>query len=108
MKIEFSFVDKADILLTKLIIRGRGVKNYRTIEVRVGLRSINIVYRRWQFCFKCDRCGLCCQNLSKSSLYGDLNDGTGVCRYFDRKSNLCKLQEQVDYTIYQQIMEIID
>lgn len=44
-------------------------------------------------CFKCDRCGLCCQNLGKSPLYADLDDGTGVCRFLDRKSNLCKIYE---------------
>lgn len=43
--------------------------------------------------FNCDKCGLCCQNLNKSELYNDLNDGTGVCVYFDKKSKLCMIYE---------------
>ena len=41
--------------------------------------------------FFCDKCGLCCQNLNKSSLYDDLNDGTGTCIYYDKHSKLCKI-----------------
>lgn len=43
--------------------------------------------------FKCDRCGLCCQNLSKTTLYDDLNDGTGVCRYYCVETHLCTIYE---------------
>lgn len=39
--------------------------------------------------FVCDRCGLCCENLHRSALYDDLNDGTGVCIYYDKKTHLC-------------------
>lgn len=41
--------------------------------------------------FQCDRCGLCCQNLNKSRLYNDLNDGTGVCRYYNELTKLCNI-----------------
>ena len=41
--------------------------------------------------FKCDCCGCCCQNLKKSPLYADLDDGTGVCKYFSRKTKLCTI-----------------
>lgn len=44
--------------------------------------------------FDCNRCGLCCQNLQRSHLYDDLNDGTGTCIYFDRETKLCKIYEQ--------------
>lgn len=43
--------------------------------------------------FKCDGCGQCCQNLQSSDIYDDLNDGTGVCIYFDRVTKLCKIYE---------------
>ena len=43
--------------------------------------------------FPCDCCGLCCQNLSFSSLYNDLNDGHGVCRYFNVSTNRCNIYE---------------
>lgn len=41
--------------------------------------------------FKCDKCGLCCQSLRSSNLYKDLDDGTGVCRYFDKDTRLCTI-----------------
>lgn len=41
--------------------------------------------------FKCDKCGLCCQNLDRSNYFNDLNDGTGTCIFFDKKTNLCKV-----------------
>ena len=44
--------------------------------------------------FPCDRCGLCCRNLSLSSLYSDLDDGHGVCRYFNAKTNKCNIYER--------------
>ena len=44
--------------------------------------------------FYCDKCGLCCQNLNRSSLYDDLNDGTGVCIYYDVKTHLCKIYDE--------------
>lgn len=37
--------------------------------------------------FNCDKCGLCCQNLNKSINADDLNDGTGVCVYYNKKVN---------------------
>lgn len=43
--------------------------------------------------FKCDKCGLCCQNLNLNKLYDDLNDGTGCCIYYDKKTKLCKIYD---------------
>lgn len=43
--------------------------------------------------FPCDRCGLCCENLAGILLYEDLDDGTGVCKYFDKGSRLCSIYE---------------
>ena len=44
--------------------------------------------------FKCEKCGLCCQNLNLNSLYDDLNDGTGVCIYYNRETRLCNIYEK--------------
>lgn len=41
--------------------------------------------------FICNKCGLCCQSLRSSELYKDLDDGTGVCRYFDKDTKLCTI-----------------
>ena len=41
--------------------------------------------------FECDKCGLCCQQLSKSELYSSLDRGDGVCRHFDETTKLCKI-----------------
>lgn len=43
--------------------------------------------------FVCDKCGLCCQNLDKNSLYKDLDDGTGVCIHYDKETHLCKIYD---------------
>ena len=70
--------------------------------------------------FPCDQCGLCCEHLAASALYQDLDDGTGTCRYFDRKTRLCTIygqrpqkcdvnggyvwfQEQMSYEEYRQM-----
>lgn len=40
--------------------------------------------------FNCDKCGLCCRSLKKfGELYADLDDGSGVCKFLDKTSNLC-------------------
>lgn len=44
--------------------------------------------------FRCDKCGLCCQNLNRSSLYDDLNDGNGVCVYYDKMTHLCRIYNE--------------
>jgi len=43
--------------------------------------------------FPCTKCGLCCKNLDKSSVYSYLNRGDGTCVNFDSASNLCKIYE---------------
>ena len=43
--------------------------------------------------FLCEKCGLCCQNLDKSDIYNDLNDGTGVCIYFEKETKLCTIYD---------------
>ncbi len=44
--------------------------------------------------FKCDKCGLCCRSLREfGSLYSDLDDGSGCCRYLDQETNLCSIYE---------------
>lgn len=44
--------------------------------------------------FICDKCGKCCENLDKSHIYDDLNDGTGVCVNYDKQTHLCKIYDQ--------------
>lgn len=41
--------------------------------------------------FKCDKCGLCCKNLTGNALYADLDNGNGVCKYLT--GNLCSIYE---------------
>lgn len=43
--------------------------------------------------FVCDKCGICCQSLKGAELYKDLDDGTGVCRYFDKTTKLCTIYD---------------
>lgn len=43
--------------------------------------------------FICDKCGLCCMNVDKLPIYGELDRGDGICRYFDCKSKLCTIYE---------------
>lgn len=53
--------------------------------------------------FICDKCGLCCQSLNKLKIESKLNDATGTCIHFDKKTKLCKIynhrppQCNVDY-----------
>jgi Fe-S-cluster containining protein len=42
----------------------------------------------------CSRCGLCCRNLHRSTLYQELDRGDGVCRYLDETTNLCRIYEK--------------
>lgn len=46
-----------------------------------------------KYSFECDQCGLCCRNLKKSSLYDDLHDGNGICRYLDLNTKLCTVYD---------------
>jgi len=41
--------------------------------------------------FPCSKCGMCCRNLSMSSLYNDLHDGSGICRHLNTYTNLCTI-----------------
>ncbi len=41
--------------------------------------------------FKCDMCGLCCQNLKEAPIRAKLDRGDGICRHFDTKSHMCKI-----------------
>lgn len=41
--------------------------------------------------FKCEKCGICCTKLNLSDAYADLDDGTGVCKYFDTQTRLCTI-----------------
>lgn len=39
--------------------------------------------------FQCEKCGACCRNLDKSSIYAELDSGGGVCKYL--KGNQCSI-----------------
>ncbi len=41
--------------------------------------------------FNCSKCGSCCKNLHLNELYKELDRGDGVCKYFDEKTNRCKI-----------------
>ncbi len=43
--------------------------------------------------FPCDKCGLCCEHLSGLELYQDLDNGTGVCRHFNKSTRLCNIYQ---------------
>ena len=44
--------------------------------------------------FHCDKCGACCSQLKLfGSLYAFLDDGSGVCRYYDKETKLCTIYE---------------
>lgn len=41
--------------------------------------------------FKCDKCGQCCRNLHKSTIYAEFHNGDGVCKFLD--GNICSIYE---------------
>lgn len=43
--------------------------------------------------FPCTKCGLCCKNLDKSSVYSSLDRGDGTCVNFNSVSHLCNIYE---------------
>ena len=43
--------------------------------------------------FNCDKCGICCTKLNLSDVYIDLDNGSGVCKYFDTATKLCSIYE---------------
>ena len=69
--------------------------------------------------FKCDKCGKCCRNLNKSSIYINLHNGNGICRYlngnecsiYDKRPLVCRVDEsynvyfkdKIDYSSYLQL-----
>ncbi len=44
--------------------------------------------------FPCDKCGLCCQSVSKSPIYKELDRGDGTCRYYDDEKRLCSIYDK--------------
>ena len=44
--------------------------------------------------YNCNKCGRCCENIAENELYSDLDDGKGVCRYFDKQSRLCAIYDK--------------
>lgn len=41
--------------------------------------------------FLCDKCGLCCTQLSGSSIYEKLDRGDGVCIYYNDEERVCSI-----------------
>lgn len=44
--------------------------------------------------YPCEKCGSCCKNLSRSSLYKELDHGDGICIYFQQSTNHCTIYEE--------------
>lgn len=43
--------------------------------------------------FICKKCGLCCQNLHLNSIYDDMHNGNGICKFLDLRNNLCSIYD---------------
>lgn len=65
--------------------------------------------------FKCDKCGLCCENLKMSSLYKELDRGDGICKNYDVNTKLCKIYfkrplicniDEIYYKYFQDILTL--
>lgn len=39
----------------------------------------------------CEKCGLCCMQVSKSPIYAELDRGDGICYYFNSETKLCSI-----------------
>lgn len=44
--------------------------------------------------FICEKCGQCCCNINKNSLYKELDNGEGVCIHYNKVTRLCNIYEQ--------------
>lgn len=44
--------------------------------------------------FRCNKCGICCTKLNMSSIYDELDNGIGICKYFDISTKLCSIYEK--------------
>lgn len=44
--------------------------------------------------FKCEKCGACCCNIKKNHLYNELDNGNGVCIYYDINNKLCSIYNE--------------
>ena len=43
--------------------------------------------------FPCLKCGTCCTKLDNNKIYSHLDQGNGVCIYFDSASKLCSIYD---------------
>ena len=42
--------------------------------------------------FSCSKCGACCRHLEAfNGLYSDLDNGYGVCKFYNTKTKLCDI-----------------
>ena len=63
--------------------------------------------------FICSKCGECCRNLNKSSLYKELDTGNGTCKYlvgnmcsiYNDRPLLCRIDESYE-TFFKDIMTL--
>ena len=64
--------------------------------------------------FSCDKCGECCKNLHKSSLYDELHNGDGICKYlienlcsiYENRPLLCRVDESYEILFKDQMTKI--
>lgn len=63
--------------------------------------------------FHCTQCGVCCRHLKAfGDLYADLDDGSGVCRFYEAASRRClryedrplKCRVPEGYALFQDVM----
>jgi Fe-S-cluster containining protein len=43
--------------------------------------------------FLCKKCGKCCRSIRGNLLYQELDDGTGICIFLEKETNLCLIYE---------------
>lgn len=52
---------------------------------------------KFEFYYLCDDCGECCKHFNPAQHDIDLVDEDGVCKYLDKKTNLCTIYETRPY-----------
>ena len=43
--------------------------------------------------FKCYSCGKCCENIKDIDIYKYLDNGRGICRFYNKTEKKCKIYE---------------
>ena len=43
--------------------------------------------------YPCIKCGSCCRSIDRSDIYSDLDNGHGICIYFNQNTSQCNIYE---------------